>query len=102
MVPAVPDLRFPHEIEPGALDHFVLAAKAVRAEEERRAEDRLDRADQPTNSFPPVCIPRLSNISAAVRNRIVWLFCWTAKVARKIGTRRSCPKGTPNSGWPVI
>jgi hypothetical protein len=47
-------------------------------------------------------MPKLSSISAAVRDRMVWLFCWTAKVARKIGTRRSCPKGTPNSGCLVI
>jgi hypothetical protein len=52
-------------------------------------------------SWPPVCIPNVSSISAAVRNRIVWLFCWTARVARKIGTSRSWPNGTPYSGCPV-
>jgi hypothetical protein len=27
--------------------------------------------------------------------------CLTAIVARKIGTNRSCPNGSPNSGCPV-
>jgi hypothetical protein len=52
-------------------------------------------------SFPPLCIPNVSSISAAVLIQMIWLFCRTAKVARKIGTIRSCPKGTPNSGCPV-
>ena len=55
----------------------------------------------PRYSFPPVCIPKLSSISAAVRNRIVWLFRWSAMVARKIGTSRSWPNGMPSSGWPA-
>jgi hypothetical protein len=52
-------------------------------------------------SLPPLCMPRVSNIWAADLNRMVWLFCLTASVARKIGTMRSCPKGTPELGWPV-
>jgi len=41
-------LRFSHEIEPASLDHGGLAAEAVRAEEDRRAEDALERSDEAT------------------------------------------------------
>ncbi len=44
---AVPDLRFPHEIEAASLDHGCPTRKPVRAEEDRRAEDPFERADQP-------------------------------------------------------
>lgn len=49
-------------------------------------------------SLPPFAIPKVSSISAPDLKRIIWLFCWTAIVANKIGTKRSCPKGRPKSG----
>src|SRR5262249_51677514 len=46
-------------------------------------------------SLPLYCIPNVSSISAPLLKRIVWLFCWTVSVARKMGTIR-CQRGTPN------
>jgi transposase len=93
------DPSFTHEAESRPLHDFRFAGETIRTEEDGRAESRSKTRRR--YSFPPVCIPKLSNISAAVRNRITWLFWRTARVARKIGTRRSCPNGTPKSGWPM-
>src|SRR4029078_10641064 len=55
MLPAVPDLRFAHEIESTPLDYCGLAAEAVRSEEDRCAEDALKRANQ-TAIFLPASV----------------------------------------------
>jgi hypothetical protein len=39
MIPAVPDLRFPHEIEAATLDHRCPTREPVGAKEDCRAED---------------------------------------------------------------
>jgi len=64
-------LRFAHEIESTPLDHCGLAAEAIRSEENRCTEDALKRANQAAILFPSSVQPKLSSISAAVRNRIV-------------------------------
>ena len=51
MIPAVQDLGLTHEVEAAPLDHRGLAAEAVRAEEDRRAEDALERTYQATILF---------------------------------------------------
>jgi hypothetical protein len=38
---------------------------------------------------PPCCMPKVSSILAALRNRITRLCCRMASVARKSGTSRS-------------
>ena len=50
---------------------------------------------------PPCCIPKTSSISAALWKVIVCFCCRMASVARKMGTSRSWPQGTPYCGWPV-
>jgi hypothetical protein len=72
MIPAVPDLRFPHEIEAASLDHRCPTRKPVRAEEDRRTEDPFERADQPAVLLSTgVHSETLQHISAAVLNRTV-------------------------------
>jgi hypothetical protein len=44
---AVPDLRFPHEIESAPLNHRCSAVGGVGPEEDRRAKDPLECAYQP-------------------------------------------------------
>ena len=51
---------------------FAVPSKRVRAEVDRRAEDALESSDQSVGTpCRPVCMPKLSSISAAVRNRMV-------------------------------
>ena len=40
-------------------------------------------------------VKMLQSISAALSNRTTGDLCFTATVARRIGTIRSCPNGTP-------
>lgn len=58
MLPAVPNLRFPHEIEPATLDHRRSTGECVRPEEDCRAEDSLEGSDEPTVLFPTDMHPK--------------------------------------------
>jgi len=44
---------------------------------------------------PPCCMPKVSSISAALEKVIRRVCCRVANVARKSGTRRSWPQGSP-------
>jgi hypothetical protein len=91
----IPDSSFGHEIESRAMNDRRPLRVRIGPEKDGRTEDSLERGDQAAVLRTPCCIPKVLSISAALSNTICGDFCRIACVARKIGTRRSCPHGNP-------
>ena len=73
--PVIPNLGLAEEIESGPLDDAGFRGQRIGPKENRGAEDALKAAINLRYSLPPLLMPKMSNISAAVLKRIVGVFC---------------------------
>jgi hypothetical protein len=76
-----------------------MTAAGSRPEVDRSSEDPLEGVHQPpilrAALLHPKGVKHGSSMAAALSNVILGVFWRIAIVAKKIGTRRSCPHGRP-------
>ena len=72
-VAAVPDACFTHKAKTGLVNDPFKFALSFGSKEDGCSEDAPEGVNQPSVLSPPCRIPKVSSISPALSNEIVWL-----------------------------